>query len=137
MSVIARGVGFGLLTVAAGSGFAAGATAPTLAVKPAVVTLNTDTLVTGRHFKALSRITLVECTRRSWIAPQHPCDTGNSVTVTANAAGRFRTEMVVRRCPGTTLSTGVPVRCYLGVVKPSRIDTIALQPNVQIMITSP
>ena len=84
------------------SGPEAMATSPVPAevtVHPNNVMVNTDTKVRGSHFTPGQTVQLVECSQTQWVAPQNPCDTNNTKTVTANGHGAFRTKMKVEACP--------------------------------------
>lgn len=108
--------------------------APTITVNPNNVKANNSTTVRGCNFKHHSRVALVECLETSWIAPRKPCDTDNSVTVTTNSSGGFRTTMKVDACRGAA-PAGITEDCYFGVVKPTGVDTIALQPYATIALS--
>jgi hypothetical protein len=45
--------------------------------------------------------------------------------------------MKVETCPGVAVPVGVSEVCYIGVMKPTGIDTIALLPNAKIVVTFP
>jgi hypothetical protein len=129
-------LGFAVLATCAGPVAAISPLPPTLAVKPNNVMVTTYTTVTGRNFLPHQRVTLAECSRTSWIAPQNPCDTNNSKTVTANSLGNFVTLMKVEVCPVIT-PAGISERCYIGRPKPTGVDTIALRPYAGIVVTFP
>ncbi len=110
---------------------------PTVTVHPNNVMVNTDTDVVGRHFDAGQTLTLVECGKTSWIAPKNPCDTDNTVTVTTNGKGGFKTEMKVEACPGKAHQPpGLAQTCYIGVEKLG-LDNGSLQPFARIVVTFP
>jgi hypothetical protein len=83
------------------------------------------------------KVHLTECGKANWIAPQNPCTTNNSVTVTTNSLGGFRTKFKAELCPEGARVGPTALRCYIGVVKPSGIDTVNLKPSVKIIVTYP
>ena len=131
-------VGVGLLGVPAPVG-AVSPTPPVIRAMPDNVMVNTQTTLVGTGFPGHASVTVVECPVRSWVVMSDPCDTTNKVTVTTNGRGRFRSQMTVHTCPGgaRTGPGGLAFLCYLGVVRPSGIDTDALQPWTSIVVTYP
>jgi Neocarzinostatin family len=111
---------------------------PTLRATPHSVMVNTNTTITGRNFTPGSSVQLTECSATTWVVPQAPCNTDNSVTVTANNKGTFKTAFKVELCPngkhGTEPTSEI---CYVGVAKPSGIDTVALSPHAKVIVTYP
>ena len=132
-----RRTGFALLVTGSGAVAAVSPVPPTIKVNPNNVMVNTDTKVTGHHFTPGSTVSLSECSETSWIAPQDPCNTNNTKTVTVDAKGRFHTKMKVEECPAVSGPVGVSERCYIGVTKPTGVDTVELQPYAGIVVTGP
>ena len=80
-----------------------------------------------------------ECGATSWVVPNSPCDTTNAVTVTTNGKGKFKVTFTVQACSSTppTGPAGLSMRCYIGVPRPTGIDTVELQPYTPIVVTYP
>jgi len=110
---------------------------PSITANPDNLMVNTSTVLTGRHFAPLAKVQLTECGKTNWIVPQNPCNTNNSVTVTTNSLGGFRTRFKAELCPGGVRVGPTALRCYIGVAKPSGIDTVTLTPSVKIVVTYP
>jgi hypothetical protein len=134
-AAVAAALGFAVLAISAGPVAAISPLSATITLKPNNVMVNTYTTVTGHHFLPHQTVSLRECSQTSWIAPQNPCDTNNGRTVTANSFGTFVTRMKVEACP--RLAAGISEQCYIGVPKPTGIDTIELTPNAGIVVTFP
>jgi hypothetical protein len=101
--------------------------------------VNSRVTVLGRGFARLAVVTLVECPVASWAVMADPCDTTNPVTVRTNGHGSFHVPFVAHVCPGGASGgqVGPSLLCYLGVARPSGIDTVALQPSTTIIVTYP
>lgn len=129
----------GTLAVTSTAATAISPVPPTITAKPHSVMVNMNTNVMGRNFVPGSTAQLVECSTTSWSVPLNPCDTNNTVTVTANKKGAFHTKFKVEGCPppAATGPGGLSQRCYIGVPRPTGIDTVALQPNTSIVVTFP
>lgn len=128
------------LGLSAPAATAATSVPPTITARPDTVMVNTPTKLTGRNFPARTTETLVECSQTTWVVPADPCDTSNSVTVRTNARGRFTKRFTVDVCPAPSSATGaadLSQLCYIGVVHPSGIDTVSLQPVTGIVVTYP
>jgi hypothetical protein len=114
---------------------------PRIVAVPNNVMVNTNTALTGVGFAPNSTLHVVECGTTSWIAPQNPCDTTNAINVTTNAAGGFHAVFKVQLCPRVVPPpTAVPIteeQCYIGVPKPTGIDTIALEGAAPVIVTYP
>lgn len=109
---------------------------PRITVNPGNVMVNTDTVVKGTHFTPGQTVHLVECSQVQWVAPNNPCDTNNTKTVTANGKGAFRTKMKVEACPSNTQPPGLSETCYIGVPN-FGVDNVTLQPYASIVVTFP
>ncbi len=132
-------VGLGLTGLGLAGAAVAGAVSPvppTIRVHPDNVMVNTDTHVVGQHFSAGQTVTLVECGKTSWIVPKNPCDSDNSVTVTANGKGNFKTTMKVEACPAKAQPPGLSQTCFIGVEQ-FGIDNVTLRPHASIVVTFP
>ena len=134
-AAVGGALGFAVLAIGAGPVAAISPLPPTITVKPYNVMVNSYTTVTGRNFGPHQRVTLTECSQTSWIVPQNPCDTNNGKTVTANSLGGFVTRMKVEACPRAVAD--LSEQCYIGVPKPTGVDTIALRPYARIVVTFP
>ncbi len=110
---------------------------PSITANPNNLMVNTDTVLTGRNFPPATKLHLTECGKTNWIVPQNPCDTNNTVTVTTGSLGGFRTKFKAELCPGGVRVGPTAVRCYIGVPRPSGIDTITLRAAVKIVVTYP
>jgi hypothetical protein len=111
---------------------------PTLNATPHSVMVNTDTTITGKNFTPNSSVQLTECSARIWVVPHAPCNTDNGVTVTANNKGTFKTAFKVELCPGGKHGKKPTSEiCYVGVSKPSGIDTAVLSPYAKVIVTYP
>jgi hypothetical protein len=112
---------------------------PTITAKPDNVMVNTKTTLTGKGFAPKTSVTVAECSVTSWPLPTNPCDTTNTVNVRTNSKGSFHTKFTVQVCTAPTSPgpAGLSMLCYIGVHRPSGIDTIALQPETSIVVTYP
>jgi hypothetical protein len=100
--------------------------------------VNSDTTITGANFTPGSSVVLTECGMKTWVVPSSPCNTDNTVTVVANANGMFKTPFKAELCPdGKRGKFPTSEICYVGVTKPSGIDTVGLTPNVRLLVTYP
>ena len=123
---------------AAGTAIAVSSQPPTLRAVPHSVMVNTDTSVTGKNFTPNSSVQLTECSATTWVVPSSPCNTDNAITVTANKKGAFKTAFKVELCPGGKHGKQpTSEMCYIGVSKPSGIDTVGLTPYVKVTVTYP
>jgi hypothetical protein len=133
--LISGGV-IGVFSISAGA--ASTTPAPHITAHPHSVMVNSSTTLTGTNFKPRKSITLKECPETTWIVPQNPCDSTNSVVVKVNSQGTFKTSFTVQTCPGgTTTEPGFSETCYIGDPSPSGIDTINLVGAVKITVTGP
>ena len=123
--------------LASPSAWAASLTSPTITANPNNLMVNTDTVLTGRHFPPATTLRLAECGRTSWVVTQNPCNTDNMVTVTTSPAGTFRTKFKAELCPEAVRVGPTAVRCYIGVPKPSGVDTVNLKAAVPIVVSYP
>jgi hypothetical protein len=93
-------------------GIAGAKAGPHIAAKPAVLEVGEATTLTGVGFAADARITLRECAKTGWLAPQYPCDAG-AMTVKTDAAGGFTATFEVRSCSGVKDPKHLH-KCYVG-----------------------
>jgi hypothetical protein len=122
----------------AGTAVAVSPLPPTIKATPHSVMVNTDTTITGRNFTPGSSVQLSECSSTTWVVPNSPCNTDNTVTVTANNKGAFKTAFKVELCPGGKHGKEPTSEiCYIGVPKPSGIDTGGLSPYAKVIVTYP
>ena len=111
---------------------------PVITAKPDNVMVNTDTTLVGRNFKPATKLRLAECSKKNWVVPSRPCDSANTVTVRTNAKGQFKTKFKVEACPSSAAVSGdLAERCYIGVPKPSGVDTVRLEAAAPIVVTFP
>jgi len=100
--------------------------------------VNTDATITGANFTPGASVRLTECSATTWVVPNGPCTTGNKVTVTANKKGAFKAALKVELCPGGKRGPEPTSEiCYVGVSKPSGIDTAGLDPYAKVIVTYP
>jgi hypothetical protein len=113
---------------------------PKILAKPDSVMVNQSTTLRGSGFPRHSAVTLSECSRETWMAPQDPCEEGNEVTVETNARGAFKTSFKAMLCESSTTpaAAGPTERtCYVGEIQPTGVDTIALLGAVRISASYP
>src|SRR5271166_6401879 len=72
---------------------------PSITANPNNLMVNSHTVLTGTNFPPATKLTLTECAKTNWIVPQDPCNTGNTVNVTTNPLGGFRTKFKAEVCP--------------------------------------
>src|SRR5260370_20580964 len=77
----------------------AGTSSSKIRAKPHSVMVNTETTLKGKGFPANTTITLEECGRTFWLAPEDPCLDEGAKTATTYAKGKFHTGSPVRLCP--------------------------------------
>jgi hypothetical protein len=131
-------VGLTLTVATAGTALAVSPVPPTLKATPHSVMVNSDTTITGKDFTPRSSVQLTECSATTWVVPNAPCNTANAVTVTANSKGTFKTAFKVELCPGGKHGKEPTSEiCYVGVSKPSGIDTAGLSPYAKVIVTYP
>jgi hypothetical protein len=131
-------VGLTLTVAAAGTALAVSPVGPTLKATPHSVMVNTDPTITGKHFTPGSSVQLTECSAKTWVVPNAPCSTTNAVTVTPNNKGTFKTALKAELCPGGKRGKEPTSEiCYVGVSKPSGIDTAGLSPYAKVIVTYP
>jgi hypothetical protein len=131
-------VGLTLTVATAGSALAVSPVPPTLKVTPHSVMVNTDTTIAGKNFIPGSSVQLTECSATTWVVPNAPCNAANTVTITANKKGGFKTAFKVELCPGGKHGKEPTSEiCYVGVSKPSGIDTAGLSPYAKVIVTYP
>ncbi len=127
----------GVLGVFSISAASAGTGKPHITAHPNNVMVNTATELIGTHFQPSTTLTVKECGLKNWIVPQNPCDSSNSIVVTTNAQGAFKSSFIVETCTTGSGDPGFSQRCYIGVPTPNGIDTITLVGAVRITVTGP
>jgi hypothetical protein len=111
---------------------------PVITAKPNNVMVNQHTNLIGRGFPRFATLRLAECSKTNWVVPAKPCDKGNSILVRTDGKGSFVTGFKVEACNGARASTkGLAERCYIGVPKPSGVDTVRLVGAARIVVTFP
>jgi hypothetical protein len=113
---------------------------PKILAKPDSVMVNQSTTLIGTGFPKRSEVTLSECSRETWIAPQNPCEETNQVTVKTNGTGAFKTSFKALLCePSSTPPNAGPTErtCFIGEIQPTGVDTIELLGAVRISVTYP
>jgi hypothetical protein len=112
-------------------------TAPHITARPTDVMVNSPVALHGIGFPPAATLRLQECSLKNWIVPEDPCLNANSVTVTTNSRGEFTTTMKALICPAVTLPVVTERTCYIGVPRPSGIDTITLLSAARIVVSWP
>jgi hypothetical protein len=111
---------------------------PHITAHPNNLMVNTSTHLIGKNFDPSTTLTVEECAEKHWIAPQNPCDSTNSVVVTTNSHGQFKSPFTVQTCSsGTGSAPGFAEKCYIGVPTPNGVDTITLLGAARIVVTGP
>jgi hypothetical protein len=115
----------------------AGTSSPKIRAKPHSVMVNTETTLKGRGFPANTTITLEECGRTFWIAPEDPCLDEGAKTVTTDAKGKFQTGFPVGLCPeGEATKKPTQRVCYVGELVTGE-DTGSLVAPAKLIVTWP
>jgi hypothetical protein len=112
-------------------------TAPHITARPTDVMVNSPVALHGTGFPPAATLRLQECSMKNWIVPENPCLTANSVTVTTNSRGGFTTAMKALICPAITPPVATQRTCYIGVPKPSGVDTVTLVGAARIVVSWP
>jgi hypothetical protein len=120
-----------------GKSMGAETTAPHITARPTDVMVNSPVALHGTGFPPAATLRLQECSLKNWIVPEDPCLTTNSVTVTTNSRGGFTTTMKALICPAVTPPVLTRRTCYIGVPRPSGIDTITLVGAARIVVSWP
>jgi hypothetical protein len=135
VTLISGGV-IGVFSISAGASRAA--PSPHIVVHPHSVMVNGSTTLVGTNFTPRKSITIKVCSETSWIVPQNPCDSTNSVVVKVNRQGMFKSAFTVQTCPGDTSTTpGFSETCYIGDPSPSGVDVINLVGAAKVTVTGP
>jgi len=119
----------------AGSAGASGA--PHISAHPNSVMVNGTTELVGKNFQPSTSLTVKECGLKNWVVPQNPCDSTNSIVVTTNSHGGFKSAFTVQTCTTGTENPGFSEKCFIGVPTPTGVDTITLVGAVRITVTGP
>lgn len=140
---ILAGVLLALVRVStAGAGASVGPEPPIIVAHPDNVMVNSSTTLTGIGFPRDTTLALRECGATHWAVFVHACDTNNGVTVSTNDAGTFTASFKVELCPRLPTTTPPPPpvtseTCYIGVPRPSGVDTVTLIGAAKITVTYP
>jgi Neocarzinostatin family len=111
---------------------------PKIKAHPDNSMVNTFTTLTGSGFSPNATLRLTECSTTNWaVGAQSPCNANNTVTLTTGATGEFTTKFQADVCPNGKRVGPTAVRCYIGVPKPSGIDTMTLEAAAKITVTYP
>jgi hypothetical protein len=111
---------------------------PAITARPDNVMVNQHTNLIGRGFPRFTTLRLAECSKTSWVVPARPCDKDNSIVVRTDGKGSFVTGFKVEACAGSRATTkGLAQVCYIGVPKPSGVDTVRLVGAARIVVTFP
>jgi len=117
---------------------ATSASPPHIVVKPDNVMVNTNVTLTGTSFPAQTKISVAECSKTFWIAPQNPCDSNNTISVVTDGHGRFTRQFRAELCPRVKAVPPVTEEhCYIGEPKPMGVDTITLIGAAPVTVTYP
>jgi hypothetical protein len=110
---------------------------PAITATPSSVMVNAKTRLVGRHFAPNTVLALRECGRTFWLAPAHPCNTANAVSVKTNARGAFALRFKVELCPEGAAGEHPTERiCYVGALETGE-DTGTLVGAARISVTYP
>jgi hypothetical protein len=123
--------------VANGAAGASSATPPQIVVKPNNAMINTKVALTGTGFPARTKLTIKECSAKSWVVPQKRCVTNNSVSVRTDRRGRFTSRLKVELCGGKRGPEPTSQICYIGDPQPRGVDTITLVGAARVVVTYP
>jgi hypothetical protein len=111
---------------------------PHIVARPQSVMVNRSTTLVGTNFKPRKSLTIKECPETTWVVPEDPCDSTNSIVVKTNGRGAFTSSFTVQTCAGgTTTSPGFSEKCYIGDPTPSGIDVITLVGAARVTVTGP
>jgi hypothetical protein len=127
----------GVLSVFSATSASAGTGKPHITAHPNNLMVNTATELIGKNFQPSTTLTVKECGLKNWIVPQNPCDSTNSIVVTTNAQGGFKSSFTAQTCTTGSGQPGFSEKCYIGVPTPSGVDTITLVGAVRITVTGP
>ena len=114
-----------------------GVTPSHIVARPTHLMVNQIVRLTGTGFAPATSLALAECSLTHWIAPQNPCLSDNSVTVTTSTSGSFVTSMRAEICPAVSPPTGTERTCYIGVRQPTGVDTVRLEGAARIVVSWP
>jgi hypothetical protein len=115
----------------------AATSSPKIKANPRSVMVNTETTLTGKGFPANTTITLEECGRTFWLAPEDPCLDEDAKTVKTNAKGNFQTPFRVGVCPeGKRTKKPTQEVCYVGELVTGE-DTGSLVGPAKLIVTWP
>jgi hypothetical protein len=138
--VAAMTLALGAMVFAAGPAASAGAqpsTPPHIVLTPNNVMVNQTVSVRGTGFPRDASLRLEECSLTRWVVTQNPCLSNNAVTVSTNRAGAFETTMKAEICPAVSPPQGTQRTCYVGVPRPSGIDTVRLEGAARLVVSWP
>jgi len=110
---------------------------PHIVARPNNLMVNTKTKLTGVGFPAHRTLTIKECSQTTWIVPQNPCDTTNTIHVTTDGLGRFHGTMTAQTCPAASKQPGFAETCYIGEPVAKGIDQVTLLGAAKITVTGP
>jgi hypothetical protein len=116
---------------------AATAATPRIVARPNNLMVNTKTTLTGTGFAARTKLSIAECPTTNWVVTEHPCVSGNKVSVTTDGHGRFIHTFKVELCGGKRGSGPTSQICYIGYPHPQGIDTEHLDGAVKVTVTYP
>ena len=103
------------------------AVAPSVVVSPATqLAPGRVVSVTGTHFASRRTFTLEECSQTSFVVMLHVCNNAQSIHVTTDRTGRFRSKLTVEVCPSLQRQTTALKVCYVGVVTLAGVDVDSL-----------
>ncbi len=110
-----------------------------IVAKPDSAMVNTKIKLIGTGFKPHAKVTIWECTQRSWVVPANPCNHRNAVKVKADAHGGFQVQMKLLVCPApkTSAPAGFSRRCYVGEPTIDGVDVVALRGVTKVTVTGP
>jgi hypothetical protein len=112
------------------------AKAPKIVLSTDSAMVNTTVVVKGKHLTPDTTYTVAVCGKTEWSLPANPCADGNQ-TVQTNDRGAFKTKIAARLCPQDSPPTITEETCYVGILHPTGIDTLALDPAAPLEVSWP
>ncbi len=117
--------------------------APSYAMKemvkavPHKAMVGTTITLKGKALPPNTTITVAECGKTFWLAPETPCVEGNEIEVMTNAKGRFEAPFEVGLCPeGEQIGMRTERKCYVGRVVFGE-DTGELRGATKLLVSYP
>ncbi len=110
---------------------------PQIKARPTNLMIDTETTLRGKGFPANSTIQIRECGRTSWLVPEDPCNTANTIAVHTDGKGRFAASFKAELCPEGMPGKNITERtCYVGEPLAAE-DTERLVGAAKLTVTYP